>query len=191
MMHSKKILLVILCILTIQAHSAQWQLGLGYDRGSEDVGTVRFTNTGATQTAKANEGLELSVARVFANHESSQFETAISLGYKNGGPIGTDGEITFTAWPLLAMEFYRPSNIRVGVGLAYYLFPLVTTEFTKVPRTHYKFDNALGSVVQIGWAPLGRSYSFDLRYAAIKFQSSEGFGKLNGNTFGAYASGRF
>jgi hypothetical protein len=113
------------------------------------------------------------------------------MGYKNGGPIGTDGEITFTTWPLMAMAFYRPSDIRFGAGLAYNLFPVLTTEFTKVPRIHYKFDNALGAVAQIGWAPIRQRYSFDLRYTAITFHSSEGLEKINGNTFGVYASGRF
>lgn len=178
-------------LLAGQAQAGEWLLGIGYDRGGDQLGTAVDVNTGNRQTVRTNEGPEFSVGRVYCNDAAKQFETLVSIGYKNGGPIGKDGEVSFTSWPVTVMEFYRPNAIRLGAGLVYGLRPQYTTQGIGIPKTVNKIDNALGLMAQIGWAPIGQQYSIDLRYTSIKYQPELLNRKLDGSTFGISASGRF
>jgi hypothetical protein len=172
------------------AQANQWVLGLGYDGGGDKLGAARFPDN-TTQTLRTNEGLEISIGRVFPLERVSQFEFVVTAGYKNGGPIGTGGEVTFTSWPVIAMGFFRPNDVHLGAGLAYQLSPRYITQGINTARTTHKFDNAVGMVAQIGWAPITQRYSFDLRYTSIKYQEQALPIKIDGSTIGVYASGRF
>jgi hypothetical protein len=54
----------------------------------------------------------------------------------------------------------------------------------------YNFNDVMGTVVQIGWAPAGSKYSIDLRMTMVNFKQKNvtGAKDINGNTGGIYAS---
>jgi len=125
---------------------------------------------------------------------TGSFETQATVGYKFGGPEAKNGSVTFDVVPVELMEFYRTSNIRMGLGLVYHSNPKLVKDTpigtSGLPNGTYKFDNAVGSVVQVGWAPEKLPFSIDLRYTTVNFKQSgvTNAKSINGNVTGLYMS---
>lgn len=169
----------------------EWVIGLGVDFGGEELGKLYFTD-GSSAAVKANNGLAFNVGAILANGKNSAFSTQVTLGYKYGGQRGTDGSVTWTAIPLELIEYYQLSSLRMGLGLSYQIRPQLNVN---LPASNYtdKYNNAIGLIAQIGWAPAGKHYSVDLRYTSIKFQLSDvpDAPMVSGNVAGLYTSYRF
>jgi hypothetical protein len=79
----------------------------------------------------------------------------------------------------------------MGLGLSYHSNAKLDVS---VPNSSlngvHEFDDAVGSVAQIGWAPAGSKYSVDLRYttATFKVKGVANAKDINGNVAGLYAS---
>jgi outer membrane protein W len=189
--NTKKILVLALGLIgAAQAHAleAKWDLGFGYDAGGDKLGTAFYTN-GDSTNVNANQGAAFTVGAAIANDDAKQFETVASIGFKTGGPRAENGKVTFTSFPLTVMEYYRPSDVRLGVGLTYDMSPRFTVDAPNGSGT-VDFDNALGAVAQIGWAPLAQRYSVDLRYTSMNFKTGNS-AKVDGSSVGIYTSIRF
>jgi hypothetical protein len=183
-----------------QALEPRLELGLSYDFGGDKLGTAIFTN-GNTRSVRANEGVMFTVGVAIPNDPAKQFETVASVGYKVGGPFAENGKLTFTTVPLTVMQFYRPSSVRVGLGLTYNIGPKYTQD-APGNAGNINFSDALGYIAQVGWAPVGRSFSVDLRYTAIRYKADSAnfngkivntatVSKVNGDSIGIYGSYRF
>jgi hypothetical protein len=175
----------------IHTHPFEWVIGLGLDVGGEEIGKLYYTD-GSSASVKANNGVAINVGGILGNRYNSAFSTQITLGYKYGGPRGANGDVTWSAIPLDVIEYYRPSSLRMGLGLSYQINPQLSVN---IPASSYinKYNNAIGLIAQIGWAPAGEHYSIDLRYTSIKFQPSDvpGAPTVNGSVAGLYTSYRF
>jgi outer membrane biosynthesis protein TonB len=169
----------------------EWIVGIGLDLGGETLGTVVYTD-GTSAPVKANNGVYVNVGAILANGKNSSFSTQMTVGYKYGGPKGIGGDVTWSAIPLEVIEYYRTSKLRMGLGLAYHLSPQLSV-ILPASTTAYKYNNAIGIVAQIGWAPVNEHYSIDLRYTSIKFQSSDvpGASAVDGSVAGLYTSYQF
>ncbi len=160
------------------------------DFGGEKLGTVKYTN-GNTADVNANDGLAINGGVVIVTGE---FETQATIGYKFGGPRASNGSVTWDAIPVEIIEFYRTSIIRTGLGISYHINPKLVVDVpgsTSNGTTNYA--NALGMVLQIGWAPKEQNFSLDLRYTAIKFKEVNVANpqEVGGNVVGIYASAYF
>ena len=170
-----------------QAATFRGVVGLGYDSGGDVLFRGIYTS-GSTWEVRANQGLLINGGVVMA---TGSFETQLTVGYKFGGPTATNGSVTFDVIPVEVMEFYRTSNVRMGLGLSYHNSPKVVVD---VPGSSlngtYKFDNAMGIVAQIGWAPVKSPFSIDLRYTGITYKQSNisNAKDTNANAIGVYAS---
>jgi hypothetical protein len=186
-----------------QAFDAKWEVGMGYDGGGDKLASVTVNNSltgNSTQSVSVGEGVAFTVGAAMSNDDAKQFETVASIGYKTGGPRADNGKLTFTSVPLSVMEFYRPNDLRLGLGATYSISPEYT-EDTPQSKGNISYDNALGFVAQVGWAPVQQRYSVDLRYTSIKYQASKAnFGginyigngnKVDGSSVGIYGSIRF
>jgi hypothetical protein len=187
-----------------QAFDAKWEVGLGYDGGGDKLASVTVNSnlTGSsTQSVSVGQGVAFTVGAAMSNDDAKQFETVASIGYKTGGPRADNGKLTFTSVPLTLMEFYRPNDMRLGLGVTYSLSPEYT-EDTPNSKGSISYDGAVGLVAQVGWAPVAQRYSVDLRYTSIKYQpssanfngvnySGSGAPKSDGSSIGLYGSVRF
>jgi len=174
-----------------EANKIEWVIGLGMDFGGEELGTVVYSD-GSTAPVKANYGFFVNAGAILPNGKNSSFSTQMTVGYKYGGPKGLGGNITWSAIPLELIEYYHPSNLRMGLGISYQIAPQLSVN---VPASSYsdKYNNAIGFIAQIGWAPAREHYSVDLRYTSIKFSLTDvpGAPTVDGSVAGLYASYRF
>jgi hypothetical protein len=122
---------------------------------------------------------------------TGNFETQATVGYKFGGPQASNGSVTFTVIPVELIEFYRAGNIRAGLGLSYHSSPTLEVSVPGFSGNGtYNFNDVMGTVVQIGWAPAGGVFSIDLRMTSVNFKQKNvsGAKDISGNTAGIYAS---
>jgi len=169
-------------------------IGLGFDLGGEVLDSGVYSD-GSSWDVKANQGLALNIGMVMV---TGAFETQLTVGYKSGGPQAKNGSITFDSSPVELMEFYRTSNIRMGLGVVSHGSPKLAKDAPVGAGTlangTYKFGDAVGTIAQIGWAPAKSSFSIDLRYTAVQFKSPANYAALglkkeyNGNVAGLYMS---
>lgn len=174
-----------------ESQKFEWVIGLGIDFGGEVLGQVVYSD-GSSASVNANKGVAINAGAIFPNGRGSAFSTQITLGYKLGGVRGSNGDVTWSAIPLEAIEFYRLNSLRTGLGISYYLNPQLSVN---IPGSSYvdKYNNAIGIIAQVGWAPVREHYSLDLRYTSIKFQLSnvQSAPAVDGSVIGLYAGYRF
>lgn len=176
-----------LCLSAVSAQAAEFKgvLGLGFDLGGDTLLSGTYTD-GSTWEVKANQGIVFNGGVVMV---TGSFETQATVGYKFGGPTAKNGSVTFDVVPLELMEFYRTGNMRMGVGVTYHSSPKLVVDISgSALNGTYKFDNSLGTVFQIGWAPEKSPFSIDLRYTAIKYKQSNiaNPADISGNAVGLY-----
>lgn len=171
--------------------SLEWVLGVGADFGGGVLGQVTYSD-GSTTTVNANKGLAFFAGANVQNGSDSPFSTMITLGYKTGGPQGIGGEVKWSAVPIEVIEFYNTNPLRIGLGLSYQLNPQLSVNVSGSSFVD-KYNNAIGFIVQAGWAPAKQPISLDLRYTVIKFQSDtvQGPTSVDGNVIGIYSGFRF
>lgn len=171
-----------------ESPSFEWLLGLGFDLGGDELGTVVYSD-GSTASVKANTGIALSMGALIRNGKDSAFSTQLSVGYKSGGPKMWSRDVNWSSFPLEIIEHYRFNNLRLGLGLSYQLNPQLKVD---VPTANFinKYNNAAGFIALLGWMPAGEHYSIDLRYTSISFQLSDvpDAPLVNGNAGGLYAT---
>ena len=175
----------ILSALSVQAAEFKGVAGIGLDFGGDTLVTAVYTD-GSTTDVKANNGFVLNGGGVMI---IDAYETQATVGYKFGGSAAKNGSITWDAVPVELIQFLRASNVRIGLGFSYHINPRLVIDIPGTSRT-YNFDNALGTIAQIGWAPVNMPFSIDLRYTAIKYRQSNmgNAEEKNGNVLGVYSS---
>lgn len=175
----------ILSALRVQAAEFKGVVGIGLDFGGDTLVTAVYTD-GSSTDVKANNGFVLNGGGVMI---IDAYETQVTVGYKFGGPAAKNGSITWDAVPVELIQFLRASNVRIGLGFSYHINPRLVIDIPGTSQT-YNFDNALGTIAQIGWSPVNMPFSIDLRYTAIKYRQSNvgNAEEKNGNVLGIYSS---
>lgn len=100
---------------------------LGADFGGDTLVTVTFTD-GSSETVKAHEGLSMGAGVSFLN-EAKSFEVEATIAYKFNMVNATNGDVTWSRFPLDVVAFYRVSRARIGGGLTYHMSPDLTPEW--------------------------------------------------------------
>lgn len=178
--------LIVLGSTTSQAGEFKGVVGIGWDMlGGDTVVTGTCTACG-TPEQKANNGLAFNVGGVMIN---DSYETQATIGYKYGSPVGENGTITWQAIPVEIIQFYRTSNMRIGLGFIYQINPRLVVDVPGLNYANY-YDNAFGTLVQIGWAPVGEPYTIELRYSPMTYRQNNSPypQQVNGSVFGIFSS---
>jgi hypothetical protein len=160
--------------------------GIGLDMiGGDSLITASCADCG-TPALKANNGFTVYAGGVMIN---DAYETQATIGYKYGSPAGENGSITWEAIPIEIIQFYRPTDIRIGLGFIYQINPRLMVD---VPGLSYSnsYDNAFGTLAQIGWAPKDDAYTIDFRFSAVTYkQNNKAYPEeLNGYVLGIYSN---
>jgi len=162
----------------------------GWDLGGDVLARVQYVN-GPAARVSANEGffLDLGVAIPNFNMGDSFVETQLMGGWKYVTTTGSNGKVSFTSFPLTAIEQFVWSNgITLGGGVTYQLAPDLSG--TGVAATvQVKMDNALGYIGQVGYT--SKMATFGVRYTKIEYQPKLYTGKIKGDGYGFYAQIRF
>jgi len=173
-----------LAAVTTQAAEFRGVAGIALDLGGDKLVTATFAD-GSTSDVRANQGLVFNAGVVMVNNS---YETQAAAGYKFGGPGRSNGSIIWDTIPVELIQFLRAGNARIGLGFNYQINPKLVVDIPGTSQT-YNFDNALGGIAQIGWAPAKMPFSVDLRYTSIKYKQSNvsNAREIGGNAFGLYA----
>lgn len=182
---SATFLLGAMAAITAQAAEFKGVVGIGMDFGGDKLYTATYTD-GTTVDVNANQGFAIHGGVVMVIDEV--YETQATVGYKFGGPTAKNGSITWDTVPVELMQFLRASNVRMGLGFSYHNSPKLVIDIPGTSTT-VNFNNALGTIAQIGWAPKDMPFSIDLRYTAIKYKQSNvaNAQDISGNVVGLYA----
>lgn len=170
-------------------------LKLGFDFGGETLVTVQFTD-GSTQSIKANQGFYLGAGASILVTDSQDIEVEGSVSYKEDFITASNGDVTFSRFPLDALVFYRfPEHIRVGGGLTYHLNPKLSS--SGLPNNiNLGFKNALGLVLQVEyllppWSPRTPKMSVGARFTMLDYETSRGGATAKSNGVGVTFSVAF
>ncbi len=162
---------------------------VGADFGGDELVTVVFTN-GDTRTIHANDGLFLGGGVSILNDEKD-LEAEIALSFKFDTINASNGEVTWSRWPLDALLFYRMPSLRLGGGLTYHINPELKGSGA-VGNIFDKFDNALGIILQADYS-ISERHHIGVRYTSIEYKLNapglQGTAKSNG--FGLVFSASF
>ena len=94
--------------------------------------------------------------------------------------------MTWSAWPLEAIEFYNMEKVRFGGGLVYQLNPKAEgSGFAS--NLNLELDNALGFVLQFEYRftpAVQEGMSIGLRYTNISYSSVNLISEVNGRSIG-------
>jgi hypothetical protein len=155
----------------------------GFDFGGEEVAT---TTSGGS--LKFNELLYIGGgASILA--DSKDIEVEVTLSWKYGNLSASDGSISLTRFPLDALVFYRLPQFRLGGGLTYHLNPKFKADGVVAALDGFKFDNALGLVLQ-GDYLINPKMAVGLRYTSLEYKKS-GFPSADSNGMGVTFSMSF
>lgn len=182
------------------ARDITYLLAIGHDGGGGDLALLSNGDSISTSrgwTVKA--GLEIPtdqaktwVTQLSINHKSSPVFLE-ELGEVFGNWLtGHETFVRMSSNSLEALEFYQaPGGFRAGAGLAYFVSPKVecveTTAGGCASVLGFRFNNALGSIVQIGY--VSRNFEFGLRYTFVNYRHDSQ--KFKGNSAGILFGLRF
>jgi hypothetical protein len=168
----------------VRAAEVRPVLVAGYDTGGDDVQAVTFGG-GTQDSIKANEGLYFGGGVSLLNG-ARNVEFLGTLSYKYQAIHASNGDITWTRFPLDALLFYRRQSFRAGGGATYVVRPRLKGS-GEVSDIDTAFGNALGAVLQADYLTGG--LALGLRYTILEYKGggttvkSNGLGASFGFTF--------
>ena len=117
----------------------------GADFGGETIATATFTN-GSQKSIKANEGAYVGGGASILL-DSKDIEIEATLSYKYTSITASNGDVTWTRFPLEVLAFYRMPKFRLGGGLTYHLSPKLKASGA-AGNFSVTVDDAAGAVLQ-------------------------------------------
>ena len=158
---------------------------LGYDSGGDTLVTAVFAN-GDTSDIKANRGLFFGGGVSIVN-ATKDVETEITLSYKIDDITASNGDITWSRWPLDVLVFYRTPAVRMGGGITYHLNPDLTGSGV-VSGLNVNFKDSLGLVMQVDWR-VSERLNIGVRYTALDYELEGSSTSIKSNGIGIVLSG--
>ncbi|HEX9810683.1 MAG TPA: outer membrane beta-barrel protein [Burkholderiales bacterium] len=179
--------LLAMAALPAYALDTKFAYRLGYDTGGDTFIAASFSG-GGTDKIKANQGFFFGGGASIVN-DAKDIETEITLSYKVDEIVASNGDFSWTRWPVEALLFYRWPTVRLGGGLTYHLNPHFEGSALGI-SVNSSFKNALGFVLQADWR-LVETVNLGLRYTTLDYELEGSGVKFNSDGFGIVLSGSF
>jgi hypothetical protein len=170
---------------TAGANEVRPMLKLGYDTGGDTLVTVVFIN-GERRSIKANEGFYFGGGMSLVSDDKT-LEGELTLSYKFQSIKATNGDVTWSRFPLEGLVFYRFPKVRVGGGFTYHLNPKLAGGGV-VSGLSTNFNNAFGSILE-GDYRLTEKMNLGLRFTFLNY--TVGGASASSNGVGINFSGSF
>jgi len=136
------------------------------DFGGDTLVTVVFTD-GSRASIKANELLSLGAGVSIVN-QAGDIEAEVSLSYKFALISASNGDVTFSRWPIDALVFYRLPELRLGGGLTYHINPKLSGSGV-ASGLDASFDDALGLLLQADYRVTPK-INLGIRYTSLDYK---------------------
>jgi len=170
----------------VSAGELRWLVKGGVDFGGDTIQTVPFTD-GSTSSIKANEGVYLAGGGAYVS-DAHDFESHLSIGWKYTSVTASNGDVTFTRYPIEWLFFYNLDTVRVGGGPAYHLNPKLKGSGA-ASNIETTYDNAFGLILQ-GDYRFTDNFAIGLRYTVLKYKATDA-SDAQANGLGITVSGTF
>lgn len=177
--------------VNVQAREIDWYVHAGLDFGGDEMVEV-FFDDGESDEINAGELLYVAGGLIVqtAPRLNEHLETQLTIGWKFDSVDAENGDVTFSRFPLEALQFVKNGRWRFGGGLTYHLNPTLEGDGV-VGDLDVEFDDALGVVAQVDFAANnhlligGRLTFIDYEIDDVDAES------VDGNSFGIFAGARF
>ncbi len=160
---------------------------VGYDTGGDTLVTVVFNN-GDRENIKANQGFFFGGGVSIVTQDKA-IETEISLTYKVDDITASNGDVTWSRWPLDALVFYRWDKVRVGGGLTDHFSPKLSGGGV-VSGLNVSFKTSVGEILQADWR-ITEKMNLGARYTILDYELKNTNTKIKSNGLGIVFSGSF
>jgi len=164
------LVLMVVAAVPIASHAVDVRpvFKAGIDTGGDTIFTATFTD-GKKDSIKANEGLYVG-GGVSVLNDSKNIETEVTANVKYTSITASNGDVSWTRYPLEALVFYRMPQFRVGGGLTYHVSPKLSGSGV-AGGVNVKVDDALGVVLQGDWL-ITQRVSLGLRYTNLSYKAN-------------------
>lgn len=167
---------------------AHFMLTGGITYGGDKLATISYTN-GDDVDIHGGGLILLGAGGIY--RFNSNWETQVSVNYQFDKANARNGEATFDRIPIDFLGFYRTGSHRFGGGVTYHINPKFDSDFDlDNGKQKIEFDNALGAVIEYDYF-FNNSLSLGVRYANIKYKSSDISGDVDGSYGGVLVNGYF
>jgi hypothetical protein len=177
----------ILCLGVAGVANASSSSGLilegGLHFGGDRLQTV-YTSNG-TSEVKAGGGLSFGIG--IGVDLAPDMESRITFGVKRDGVFGSNGEVTFTRYPIDVLILKKLDGWKLGGGVTYHLNPEYAD--TIYPAIYDKYDDALGFLLELD-RDLGLVYVGG-RVTVIDYKITNTSINKSGNSFSLVGGIRF
>lgn len=161
------------------ASAAKLALGIGLHGGGDELVRVIYSS-GSTSSVRAGQLISLSIGAAF--NVAPNLAGRVTFGYKGDGVTASNGDVSFTRYPVNALLFYQTGNFDIGGGLTYHMSPkLKGTGSASFVNTD--FDDATGLLLEGDYYFSGTSY-FGVRYTSIDYSVKSSSITVDGNSIG-------
>lgn len=153
-------------LFSASSHAVGLVLEMGLHTGGDELVTANFTS-GDSETLKAGGLYHFSIGAGF--DIGDYVESRITAGIKQTTITASNGDISFTRYPIDAVFFYKLESWRLGGGLTYHTNVKLDSSGLSPPLTA-DFDNALGLLLEVDFY-MGEKAYIGGRYTVIEYDT--------------------
>src|SRR5262249_14737295 len=106
-------------------------------------------------------------------NSARDWEFDLTLAYKFKMIDASNGDVTFSRWPLEALAFYRFQKARIGGGLTYHFSPKLEGNGV-ASNLDLMLKDALGGVLQADWR-ISENVAAGVRYTFLEYEAKAPF----------------
>lgn len=179
-MKLSRILFVVFLGMAVQpANAAKFAMELGLHGGGDELVRVIYSS-GSTSSVRAGQLISLSIGAGF--DLTQNLTSRLTFGYKGDGVTASNGDVTFSRYPINWLLLYRTGYYQIGGGLTYHMSPKLKGTGA-ASFVNAEFDDATGALLEADYFFSPRSY-FGFRFTSIDYKLKSSSTSVNGNSVG-------
>ncbi len=167
----KIIMAFLLFLSTMQAVQLDGfiEFGLGVDAGGDILGEISYEQM-APEEIRAGDGWGIGGGIRITPEKKSDFQdfsTELTVKMLYSSEDASNGDVSYSRFPVTLMEYYTFSNWTIGAGVSYHLNPSVSGDGF-ASNANMDLDSKLGKVFELGYL-FSRNMSMGLEYADMEY----------------------
>lgn len=166
-----------LCVRPASAQNLNLEVGL--HAGGDELVRVIYTS-GSSSSVKAGQLLSLAIGAGF--NISKNLASRITFGYKTDFATATNGDVSFSRYPVNLLLLYKAGRFQLGGGITYHISPKLSGSGV-ASFVNTDFDNATGGLLEADYFFSQSSY-FGFRYTSINYTLKSTSISVDGNSVG-------
>jgi len=171
---------IVMVAISSNAHAVKWVGEMGLHGGGDKLASATYTN-GDTATITAGALFSFSIGPQIEITNNTHIRALFN--YKSDKVSASNGNISFTRYPIDVMYFYQTEQWNFGGGVTYHLSPELTGSGV-ANGINGKFDSAFGFIAEIDFR-LGDFYYVGGKFTSIDYKPQlSGASTVDGNSIG-------